>query len=123
MDTILIADDNPGVRRVLVQMLGAAGMRTVTAGDGDAALEAARRLRPDLIILDVRMPGRDGLSVCGALREDEATRRIPVMILTGMGESAAQYAGIGSGADDYMGKPFHYPELERRVRGLLARKA
>jgi DNA-binding response OmpR family regulator len=120
--TLLIADDNPGVRRVLVQVLASFGMRTVTASDGEQALESARRLRPDLIILDVRMPGRDGHQVCAALREDDLTRHIPVLMLTGMGEREAEFNGIGTGADGYLGKPFDFGELESRVRGLLGRK-
>lgn len=119
--TLLIADDNPGVRRVLVQMLGSAGMRTVTASNGEQALDGARRFRPDLIILDVRMPGRSGFEVCSELRGDAATSRIPILMLTGLGEAETEYEGIGSGADEYLYKPFRFTELEARVRALLGR--
>jgi DNA-binding response OmpR family regulator len=121
--TLLIADDNAGVRRVLVHMLAAAGMRTVTAHDGIQALDCARRFLPDLIILDVRMPGPDGFEVCAELRRDAATSRIPIMMLTGQGELETEYAGIGSGADGYLFKPVNFNVLEARVRELLGRKA
>lgn len=120
--TLLIADDNPGVRRVLVQMLGAAGMRTVTAHDGQSALDCARRFHPDLIILDVRMPGRSGIDVCSELRSDASMSGTPIMILTGQGAGETEYAGIGSGADAYLYKPFNFSELESQVRALLGRK-
>ena len=123
MPTLLIADDNAGVRRVLVHMLASIGMRAVAVADGLQALESARQFLPDLIILDVRMPGRGGYEVCAELRRDETTRRIPVLMLTGLGEHEAEYEGIGSGADGYLGKPFEFNELELRVRGLLARAA
>lgn len=117
--TLLIADDNSGVRRVLVRMLANAGIRAVTAADGDEALDSARRFQPDLIILDVSMPGRNGFEVCSELRGDDATRAIPILMLTGRGSYETEYAGIGSGADGYMYKPFAFNELLRRVRGLL----
>lgn len=121
--TLLIADDNAGVRRVLVQMLAAAGMRTVTADDGNQALDLARRCHPDLIILDVRMPGRDGYQVCLELRESESTRHIPILMLSGLGEFEAEFGRIGTGADDYLAKPFRSVELEARVRALLGSSA
>jgi DNA-binding response OmpR family regulator len=123
MSTVLIADDNSGVRRVLVSMFAAAGMQTVTARDGAQALESARRFLPDLILLDVRMPGRDGFDVCSELRSDEATRGIPILMLTGQGVLETEYAGIGSGADGYLFKPVNFGDLEARVRSLLARRA
>lgn len=120
--TILIADDSAGVRKVLTQCLHAGDRCLLTAEDGDAALEMARLHHPDLIILDVRMPGRDGLQVCAELRESESTRHIPVLMLTGLPELVEQ-AGLGGGADGYLAKPFNIIELEDRVRGLLGRSA
>ena len=95
----------------------------LTAEDGDTALEMARKHMPDLIILDVRMPGRDGYEVCAALRADERTRSIPIMMLTGMGSQEEQLRGLERGADAYMAKPFDLNELHARVRTLLWRKA
>jgi DNA-binding response OmpR family regulator len=120
--TYLIADDNAGVRRVLSILLGATGATTLTAEDGDAALEAARRCLPDLILLDVNMPGRDGHQVAAALRAEEATRRIPILMLSGLGE-VDENRGLDSGADDFLGKPFRFDNLMARVRALLRRSA
>jgi DNA-binding response OmpR family regulator len=117
---LLIADDNSSVRRVLVQLLASAGLRSVTAANGEQALECARRFMPDLIILDVRMPGRDGFEVCADLRRDALTRNIPVLMLSGMGTLEAERAGAACGADGFLAKPFNFNVLEARVRGLLA---
>ncbi|UPT75548.1 MAG: response regulator [Elusimicrobiota bacterium] len=119
-DTVLIADDNPGVRRVLERCL-ADGRRVLTAEDGESALAMAREHLPDLIILDVRMPGRDGHEVCAELRGAEATRGIPILMLTGLGEHEAAYLSIGSAADAWLSKPFNTNDLEARVRALLGR--
>lgn len=116
MDKLLICDDNPGVRKVLYQALWDEDRDFVLAADGDAALRLARRERPDLVILDQRMPGRDGLSVCGALRADAETADIAVLVLTGAGEEVAARA---AGADAFLAKPFDLRELQRRVDLLL----
>lgn len=117
---ILIADDSEGVRRVLAQCLRADGRSVLTAGDGDEALALARLHLPDLIILDVRMPGRDGHEVCAELRGGEGTRGIPVLILSGLPELDAEYRGIGCGASGRLAKPFKLDELRERVASLLA---
>lgn len=120
MDKFLIADDNPGVRKVLCHALWGEDRDFVLAADGDAALRLARLERPDIVILDQRMPGRDGLAVCGALRADAATADIPVLILTGAGgEPQARAAG----ADAFLAKPFNLHDLHERVRELLGRRA
>jgi DNA-binding response OmpR family regulator len=121
-DTVLIADDNPGVRRVLSRCLEK-GRRVLTAVDGDSALTMAREHLPDLIILDVRMPGRDGNQVCAELRGCEATRGIPILMLTGLDEHEAAFRAIGSPADAWLAKPFNLHVLEDRVRALLGRGA
>lgn len=120
MDKLLIADDNPGVRKVLYQALWDEDRDFVLAADGDSALRLARRELPDLVILDQRMPGRDGLAVCGALRSDAATAGIPVLILTGAGEELDARA---AGADAFLAKPFNLLELSERVRELLGRRS
>lgn len=116
MDKLLIVDDNPGVRKVLYQALWHEDRDFVLAADGDAGLRLARCERPDLVILDVRMPGRDGYEVCGALRADAATRAIPVLMLTGLGEEERARA---AGADGYVAKPFDFRALSQLVSGLL----
>ena len=120
---LLIADDNPGIRRMLEHCLRADGRSLLTAEDGDAAVEMAKEHIPDLIILDVRMPGRDGYAVCSALRADARTRLIPIMILTGLGSPEDEIKGIDGGADAYMAKPFDLNEFQARVRALLWRTA
>jgi DNA-binding response OmpR family regulator len=120
MDKLLIADDNPGVRKVLWQALWDEDRDFVMAADGDSALRLARRERPDLVILDQRMPGRDGLAVCGALRADASTAGIAVLILTGAGDELDARA---AGADAFLAKPFNLHELSARVRELLRRDA
>lgn len=116
---VLIADDNPGVRRVLTQCLGVGDRVLLTAENGEEALTLARAHLPDLIILDVRMPGRDGHQICSDLREDVNTAHIPVLMITGQGALEAELGRIGSRADSHLAKPFNINELEARVRTLL----
>lgn len=118
---VLIADDSAGVRKVLARCLEAGDRLLLTAEDGDAALEMARVHHPDLIILDVRMPGRDGYQVCAELRENESTRCIPILILTGQSES--EFKDDGGGADGRLAKPFNVNDLQARVDALLRRNA
>ena len=118
---VLIADDNTTVRRILTQFLNVGDRRVLEAADGDAALVLAREHLPDLIILDVRMPGRDGHQVCSELRQQEATRHIPVLMLSGVGALSEEYLGTSNGADDYLSKPFNFHDLESRVNALLGR--
>ena len=119
LETVLIADDNAGTRRVLERCLGE-GRRLLTAEDGLTALDLARAHRPALIILDVRMPGLDGYDVCAQLRDDEDTRAIPILMLTGLDVQEAAYRSIGQPADAWMAKPFNVNELVSRVGELLA---
>lgn len=120
---VLIADDNPGIRKVLALCLNDGDRCVLTAEDGESALDLARLHLPDLIILDVRMPGRDGHQVCSALRDGESTRGIPVLMITGLDEGEAAYRGIGSGADEYLAKPFNINVLRDRVSALLGRSS
>lgn len=120
---VLIADDNASIRKVMAQFLNAGDRSVLTAEDGESALEMARRHLPDLIILDVRMPGRDGHQVCSALRDGESTRGIPILMITGMDESEAACLGIGSGAGEYLAKPFNFNVLKDRVDALLGRRS
>lgn len=120
MQKVLIADDSPAVRKVLYQALWDDRRDFMFAGDGDSALLLARSERPDLVILDQSMPGRDGLAVCGALRADVETAGIPVLILTGLGR---ELEALAVGADAFLSKPFNLHDLDERVRGLLGRRA
>jgi chemotaxis family two-component system response regulator PixH len=119
--TVLIADDDAGVRRVLVHMLGSAGILTVTTKDGAQALDCARRFHPDLIILDVNMPGRSGFEVCAELRGGSATSKIPILMFTGQGQAETQSESARCGADACLCKPFAFNEFMTRVHGLLGR--
>ncbi len=118
---VLIADDNPTVRRILSQYLSTGDRHVLLAADGNSALEMAREHLPDLIILDVRMPGRDGHQVCSELRQAMQTRHIPVLMLSGIGALAEEYQGTTRGADAYLSKPFNFHDLETRVNALLGR--
>jgi DNA-binding response OmpR family regulator len=117
--TILVADDDEGVRDLVAFKLNAAGYHAITAGDGTSALDLVQRELPDMVILDVAMPGLDGLSVCYELHSSAATAQIPVLMLSGRDRQVDIDLGLTVGADDYLVKPFSPAELIRRVRWLL----
>lgn len=119
--TILIVDDEPGIVTIARDYLEQAGFRVLTAGDGAAALRVARSDLPSLIILDLMLPQIDGLDVIRALRNDLATRTIPVIMLTARVGEADRVSGLELGADDYLTKPFSPRELVARVRAVLRR--
>jgi diguanylate cyclase (GGDEF)-like protein len=112
---ILVADDEPVNLALIKRRLEWEHYRVHTAEDGREAVEAARRVRPDLIILDVMMPVMDGLRACRLLKEDPATRDIPVIFLSAIDDTEAIVGGLSSGADDYISKPFRVEELIARV--------
>jgi CheY-like chemotaxis protein/phosphoribosyl 1,2-cyclic phosphodiesterase len=122
--TILIVDDDPDIVRLLTITLQSEGFRLLSASDGNAALELARAERPDLLLLDWNMPGRDGLEVCRALRaESEATLRdVPVVLLTAQAEAEDTTAGFAAGVTDYVTKPFKPAYIRSRVHTWLRRK-
>jgi PleD family two-component response regulator len=119
--TILVADDDAGVSAVVARALEPGGYEMVRAFSGTEALAAAARRAPDLVLLDVHMPGLSGWEVLARLRIAAATRNTPVMMLTGCGETHDKVEGFGLGADDYVTKPFALDELRARVFGLLRR--
>jgi len=120
--TILIVDDEPANRRLARAILAPLGYRLCEAGDGEEALEAVRKQVPDLVLLDVRMPRRDGYSVCGQLKQNVRTKLIPIVMLTSLQEVEDRIKGIELGADEFLTKPFYAAELMARVKSLLALK-
>jgi two-component system, OmpR family, alkaline phosphatase synthesis response regulator PhoP len=119
--TILVVDDEPGIVTIARDYLDRAGFRVISAGDGVSALRLARAERPSLLVLDLMLPGMDGLDVARALREDPATRALPIIMLTARVEEADRLIGLELGADDYITKPFSPRELVARVRAVLRR--
>jgi DNA-binding response OmpR family regulator len=117
-ELILVVDDEPGVVRLARDYLEKHGFRVVNAADGPTALAAARRERPDLIILDLMLPGMDGREVCRILRRESD---VPIIMLTALAEESDQVAGLELGADDYVAKPFSPRALVARVRANLRR--
>ncbi|HQR18432.1 MAG TPA: response regulator [Gemmatimonadales bacterium] len=119
---LLVIDDGPEQRRFLERTLSAAGYRVVTAPDGEAGTAAAHSLLPDLIILDVMMPGMNGYQVCRALKADPATRDRPILVLTAKEEPTDQFWAREVGADDFLSKPVDLPELLGRITELTERR-
>jgi DNA-binding response OmpR family regulator len=118
MTTVLIVDDQPDIVRLVRDYLERGGFEVVTAGDGEEALRAAHRSRPDLVVLDLSLPRLDGLDVARALRRDGD---VPIIMLTARTEETDRVAGLELGADDYVTKPFSARELVARVRAVLRR--
>jgi two-component system response regulator MprA len=117
---ILVVDDDPMVATTIQRVLRPEGYEVDVALGGTAALEQARAHRPDLVVLDLMMPGIDGLEVCRPLRADGS---LPILMLTARSGTADRVRGLDTGADDYLVKPFAYTELLARVRALLRRAA
>lgn len=115
---ILVVDDEPKVSRLARDYLEKNGFRALTVGDGQSALAAARREKPDLIILDLMLPEIDGREVCRILRRESD---VPIIMLTALSEEIDQVTGLEIGADDYITKPFSVRTLVARVRALLRR--
>ncbi|WP_421621427.1 response regulator [Alkalilimnicola ehrlichii] len=119
---ILIVDDDPGLRELLVDYLGQNGLEARAVPDGTALWPALEAGPVDLLILDLMLPGDDGLELCGQLRAADAPwRTLPVIMLTARGEETDRIVGLELGADDYLPKPFNPRELLARIRGLLRR--
>jgi DNA-binding response OmpR family regulator len=121
--TVLVADDDEDILELVSFRLERAGYEVVTARDGAAALATAQETRPDLAVLDVMMPGLNGYEVTQRLRADDATRDIPVILLTARVQEADVNRGFEAGADDYLRKPFSPQELRARVQAIIARRS
>ena len=119
---ILAAEDAPDEARVLIDFLGAQGYTVIQAADGEEAIIKARVERPDLLLLDVRMPGLDGFQVCERLKSDPATADIPIFMLTGAGAIDDRVRGLGLGAEDYLTKPYDFEELAARIAARMRNK-
>jgi DNA-binding response OmpR family regulator len=118
---ILVVDDEAVLVETIAYNLEQAGYRVVTAANGSSALDAARSEIPDLIILDIMLPGMDGLEVCRQLRRESSTATTPIVMLTAKDDEIDKVVGLEVGADDYVTKPFGRRELLARVRALLRR--
>jgi diguanylate cyclase (GGDEF)-like protein len=117
--TILVVDDDEHTRNLLRDLCESAGFRVVQAEDGHEAVERITDSSPDLVLLDLMMPRRDGFSVLKWVREDEARKDLPVIILTAMGEMDGKIRGMELGADDYVTKPFKLIELQTRINSAF----
>ena len=117
-EKILVVDDEPQIVKLAQDYLERNGFRVVSAGDGTVAIDIARQQRPDLVVLDLSLPGTDGLDVCRELRRDSD---VPIVMLTARAEETDRLIGLELGADDYITKPFSPRELVARVRAVLRR--
>jgi len=120
-DTVLIVEDEADVVDLLRYNLSKAGFSVLIAKDGLQGLEMARKNRPDIIVLDIMLPGMDGYAVCKALKKDPVTESLPIVMLTAKSELSERVHGLEIGADDYVTKPFSPRELVLRVQALLRR--
>ncbi|MGE3273881.1 MAG: response regulator transcription factor [Vicinamibacterales bacterium] len=123
MTRILVAEDDPDIANLLAHYLQKAGFETAAVASGRDVLPQIRREPPDLLILDLMLPGLDGLEVCRAVRADINTAAIPIIMLTAKAEESDRIVGLELGADDYITKPFSPNEVVARVRALLRRAA
>jgi DNA-binding response OmpR family regulator len=118
METVLVVDDEPTIREVVVRYLRRDGFQTLEAADGERARELVETGKPNLVVLDVMLPGTDGLSLCRWIRSRSS---LPVILLTARGDEVDRIVGLELGADDYVTKPFSPRELAARVRTVLRR--
>ena len=121
MTAILVADDDLDIRDLVAFKLEQAGFDVTAVDNGLSALTSARETPPDLVVLDVMMPGMSGIEVCRELRGDQVTAGLPIILLTARAQEGDVEVGFGAGADDYIVKPFSPRELVKRVEAVLAR--
>ena len=117
--SVLVVDDEPNIVRSLEFLISQAGYNVRVVHDGEQALQAIEEQRPDLVLLDLMMPKRDGYDVCRAIRANPAWRDIHVIMLSAKGQAAERAKGIESGADDYVTKPYSTRALVQKVKGVL----
>ena len=117
---VLVVEDEPDIRELVQMTLAAAGYDAVAVADGPAALQQARELAPDLVVLDLGLPGMEGSEVLGRLRIDRATREVPVIVLTARLDAGSEREVMALGASEFLVKPFKRQELVERVDALLA---
>jgi DNA-binding response OmpR family regulator len=120
---VLVADDEEDIRSLVAFRLKRAGFEVITAADGEEALLLATTRLPDLVVLDMMMPKATGLEVTRSMREHEATKDIPIILLTARAQEGDVTRGFEAGADDYVKKPFSPQDLQARVQALLERSA
>jgi putative two-component system response regulator len=120
--TVLVADDDDGIRRLFSQLLTHEGYVVEMAADGPSTLAAVAQKPPDIVLLDVVMPGLDGFEVCRQLKRDPTTRLVPVILVTGLGNREQRIEGLQAGADDFLNKPTDVHELLARVAALTRLK-
>lgn len=118
---VVVIEDEPDILDVIVYNLDREGFQVHGAEDGEAGLALVKKRNPDVVLLDLMLPGRDGLEVCRALKADPVTRDIPVVMVTAKGEESDVILGLGLGADDYVVKPFSPKVLVARVKSVLRR--
>ena len=123
MPTILVVDDEPTIRALVRSVLEGRGYRTTEAADGISALQLAVRERPDLILLDVALPGLSGLEVCRRLKENAATASIPVLLITGVLQQAERPVAVDAGAQGVIAKPFNPASLVAQIEEALRQRA
>jgi DNA-binding response OmpR family regulator len=116
---ILLIEDDPQISKLISQALQRAGYEVVTAMDGSEGLRKVKEANPQLVVLDISLPGVDGYQVCHYIRQDPETANLPILIVTAMSRPADQRRGFESGADDYLSKPFVLSELVTRIQSLF----
>src|SRR5579883_1559209 len=121
--TVLVIDDQENIVEFIKLGLKYEGFLVEAAADGPQGLAAAQRINPDLIILDIMLPGMDGLEVCRRLRANPTTKDIPILMLTAKDDVSDRITGLDTGADDYLTKPFSFEELVARIRAILRRQS
>jgi two-component system phosphate regulon response regulator PhoB len=120
---ILLVEDEPGIQELLKLNLGQAGHKVTAAEDAEGALQYLKNTLPDVILLDWMLPGMSGIDLCRRLRADKRYQPVPIIMLTARGEEQDRIAGLDTGADDYITKPFSPRELVSRIRAVLRRRA
>jgi DNA-binding response OmpR family regulator len=121
--TVLVADDDPEILTLLALRLKQRGYTVLEAADGEKALEAARAHQPDLVILDVMMPQKNGWEVARELKQSPATQGIGIVVLTAIGEKMNELTSPLYGADEYIDKPFEFEEIEKAIERVLDKRA